>query len=355
MSKDLNISVLVAARDEYIEKLKSTLTPLILQGFNSIYKDSLEMTNGKKTLYKFQELLKSIIEWNQTILQTEADRIKKKCNYVMDIVTAIFVSSVKILASVRLKGKNENIRVKIPTSDIFIHAIYLDAAEQIFYDPYIFYHKTNSFGQIQNNKKNAMGIIKDSIDNVIRNFLPMDDILTEFLADALDDNADIPSEDGSDSEDSIDSDESDIIQGDKIIGDDLYQESESGDTGEQFKSFNTDKHGNVSYQQAEQFQQPETQQVQQFNQPQQSEPQQVQQFNQPEQVEPMGQFNDSGSSSDSGSSYSGSGSYSGSSSGSDSDSGSSSGSSSHSRPKERHRHRHEHRKHRRSKEKYSFF
>ena len=56
MSKNLNISVLVAARDEYIEQLKSILTPLILQGFNSIYSDSLRITGGKKTLYKFPQL-----------------------------------------------------------------------------------------------------------------------------------------------------------------------------------------------------------------------------------------------------------------------------------------------------------
>ena len=113
MSKNLNISVLVAARDEYIEQLKCIITPLMIQGFNSIYQDSIRISNGKQVIYKFQELLKEIPKWNQTILQEESKRIKKKCPYIMDIVTAIFVSNVKILASIRLKGKNENIRVKI--------------------------------------------------------------------------------------------------------------------------------------------------------------------------------------------------------------------------------------------------
>jgi hypothetical protein len=121
MSRRIDISVLVAARDEYIEQLKCILCPLILQGINSIYQDALEISEGKKTLYKFQELLREIPKWNQTILQEESKRIKRKCPYIMDIVTAIFVSNVKILASIRLKGKNENIRVKIPTSDIFVH------------------------------------------------------------------------------------------------------------------------------------------------------------------------------------------------------------------------------------------
>ena len=125
MSK-LNISVIVAARDEYIDQLKSIITPLLIQGFNSIYEDALEFSRGKNILYKFQELLKEIPNWNQTILQAESKRIKQKCGYIMDIVTAIFVSNVKILASIRLKGKNENIRVKIPTRDIFIHSIFTE-------------------------------------------------------------------------------------------------------------------------------------------------------------------------------------------------------------------------------------
>jgi hypothetical protein len=134
MSKKLNISVLVAARDEYIDQLKRILIPLIIQGFNSIYADALKL-NQRKPLYKFQELLKEIPKWNQTILQEESKRIKRKCSYIMDIVTAIFVSNVKILASIRLKGNNENIKVKIPTSDIFIHSIYIESAQKIFYNP----------------------------------------------------------------------------------------------------------------------------------------------------------------------------------------------------------------------------
>jgi len=125
MSKNLNISVLVAARDEYIEQLKSIITPLIIQGVNSIYQDALKISEGKQTIYKFQQFLKDVLTWNQTILQEESKRIKRKCPYIMDIVTAIFVSNVKILASIRLKGNNDNIKVKIPTCEIFIHSVYI--------------------------------------------------------------------------------------------------------------------------------------------------------------------------------------------------------------------------------------
>ena len=235
MGKNLNISVLVSARDEYIQQLKCIMIPLLLQGLNSIYQDAIKITNDKKVIYKFQELLKEIPNWNQTILQEESKRIKKKCNYIMDIVTAIFVTNVKILASVRLKGSKDDIRVKIPTSDIFIHGIYIESAQHIFYDPFLFYHKNaNRYGDIQKNKQFVKEIISNSIDETIRRMLPFDDILQKYLADALNNNAEF----GSDSEEEevlSDSDE------ESINNNDLPSDEESEPEENEIKSFNIGK------------------------------------------------------------------------------------------------------------------
>lgn len=241
MSKNLNISVLVAARDEYIDQLKCILVPLILQGFNSIYQDALKLSENKRTIYKFQELLKQIPQWNQTILQEESKRIKKKCPYIMDIVTAIFVTNVKILASVRLRGSKDDIRVKIPTSDIFIHGIYIESAHQIFYDPFLFYHK-NNLGKLQENKYHVKNIIENSVEETIRQMLPFDDILQKYLADALNDNAEFG--DGSDSSEneSADSDpDEESIDGEDFPSDEEYSDLEEDDPDrDKVKSFNLD-------------------------------------------------------------------------------------------------------------------
>jgi hypothetical protein len=38
---------LVAARDEYIEQLKSIISPLVIQGINSIYEDAVKVQKEK--------------------------------------------------------------------------------------------------------------------------------------------------------------------------------------------------------------------------------------------------------------------------------------------------------------------
>ena len=240
MSKKLNISVLVAARDEYIDQLKRILIPLIIQGFNSIYADALKL-NQRKPLYKFQELLKEIPKWNQTILQEESKRIKRKCSYIMDIVTAIFVSNVKILASIRLKGNNENIKVKIPTSDIFIHSIYIESAQKIFYNPYLFYHINNNFRETENNKKQVIEIVNISIDETIRQMLPFDEILQEYLVNALNDNADKSSDSESSDSELSDSDD-EYLNADDIANSDVDDTEDYNE--DEIKNINTSGTGN---------------------------------------------------------------------------------------------------------------
>ena len=227
MSKNLNISVLVAARDEYIEQLKCIIVPLLIQGFNSIYQDAIKLSENKKIIYKFQHLLKQIPQWNQTILQEESKRIKKKCPYIMDIVTAIFVTNVKILASVRLKGSRDDIRVKIPTSDIFIHSIYIESAQQIFYDPFLFYHKGSSFGKVQENKHYVKQIIVSAVDETIRQMLPFDDILQKYLADALNENAEFGEGESETTEETVSDSDEESINNDDLPSDESESEPES--------------------------------------------------------------------------------------------------------------------------------
>ena len=339
MSKNLNISVLVAARDEYIEQLKCIICPLVIQGINSIYQDAVKVSLGKKVIMTFQQFLKDVLTWNQTILQEESKRIKRKCPYIMDIVTAIFVSNVKILASIRLKGNNDNIKVKIPTCDIFIHSIYIESAQQIYYDPMLFYHKNGNFNQIQKNKKYVREIISDAVAESIRKMMPFDHILEEYLKNALDDNAEYTDSD-SESEEEPEEKENTLVN-DKIINE---SESEEEPESEENSTKNLHIDGLNSY----------------INQ---TQPQS--QFLPTEPIEPnaptnptvsnyqenfQNQEHDSDSDSDSNSSFS-----------SGSSSSSSSSSSSDSEPEqkeERHKHRDKHEKHHDKhgkKHKYSFF
>ncbi len=181
----LNISVLAQGREFYLRQLKLHLTPLIFEGLVSIYDDATKLeeeTNEFEgnTLKQFQKLLTAIPNWNQSILEEETRRILTEVDFLMDIVAAVFVAHVQILASVKLGGKNSKVRVKIPTSDIFIHAIYSKSAETFYYNPYKFqtYH-------IRESNEYIKEMINRSIDDVIDSMIPIESILKEYISNVF--------------------------------------------------------------------------------------------------------------------------------------------------------------------------
>ena len=239
MSNTINIGVLVAARDEYFEILKTNLAPLIIQGFNSIYTDALRITHGKQTLPKFQQLLQEILTWNQTILTKECKRIKLKFPQMMDCLTAILVSCVKILSSVRLNNNDSDIQIKICTPDIFIHAIYIECGKQFWYNPWLFYHKNTKLGSMQKRKFDILQIVRESIDESIRKLIPLDSIIKEYLTEALNSKTDTIQDPIEQQDPTVeDDDDDDEVDEEDIEQDDEIDEEEEEDDGEENNKIN---------------------------------------------------------------------------------------------------------------------
>jgi hypothetical protein len=181
----LNINVLAQGREFYLRQLKIHLTPLIFEGLVSLYEDAKireKETNEYEGnhLKQFQKLLCDVITWNQSILEEETRRILTEVDFLMEMVAAVFVAHVQILASVKLGGKNSKIRVKIPTSDIFIHAVYRKSAETFYYNPRIFetYHIRESNEYIKEN-------INKCIDDTIDSMIPIESIIKEYISNVF--------------------------------------------------------------------------------------------------------------------------------------------------------------------------
>ncbi len=176
----MDATVLVAAKEMYTQQLKKYLSPLIFQFYVELYENGVEEekkeSKYQNDLMKFQASLCNIPYWNQSILEKETTKILSKVDFLMRLVAAIFLTYVKILASVRMGGNNKNIRVRIPTSDIFVHTVFCKSAEIIYYKPYsIRNHK------IREDKENIMEMINTGIDDSINSMIPLENILKEYL------------------------------------------------------------------------------------------------------------------------------------------------------------------------------
>ena len=116
---NVNVAILVDAKNEYTKQLQKMIVPELYTGFEKIYND--ESNN-------FQNNLTKIPQWNQEFVEKETERILEKtgCTWIDQLLTAVFVSNVKILTAVKNKKSVPQIELRVPLLSQFIHKCYLN-------------------------------------------------------------------------------------------------------------------------------------------------------------------------------------------------------------------------------------
>ena len=74
------------------------LTPLLIQGLQSIFREACDLCvnneENEKYLMTFQNFLTRVPKWNQQIIENETKRIvqESKCNYLEDLLTCVHIT-----------------------------------------------------------------------------------------------------------------------------------------------------------------------------------------------------------------------------------------------------------------------
>jgi len=178
---------LVETKKEYTIHLENALAPLIYEGISSIYEDAKNNASEGEELRLFQNLLRKIPSWNEYLIEQETNRIIKvstKGEIIEDLIKAVIKSNIMILTNTPPE-KKDNMRIKHDIStQKFIHNSYMEVARNIFQNPYLFYHKYNSF-ELKKNQRDATDVIKKSIEQAIRKLLPMNLVLQNYLGNTF--------------------------------------------------------------------------------------------------------------------------------------------------------------------------
>ena len=189
-----SIPVLVEAKKEYTNQLQQILTPRLFEGFKSIYEELLDTVSEeiyeKKTqstsiIKLFQKSLKDIPLWNIDMIKNEHNRIEKisNCDYLDNLIEAVFITNTKILTSVQINSKEAmNVQINVPQTQHFIHKCYIKCSKELYKNPYVFdVSKTLTAKEKHTNLRDTLSIINNSIQNAVRNLLPIRDILKHGL------------------------------------------------------------------------------------------------------------------------------------------------------------------------------
>lgn len=187
---DFNISSLHESKNEWGSRLLTILTPLITEGFKSIFDEAVNLCKSNnemdKYLMTFQNFISRIPKWNQNIIETEKLRIIERsgCNYMEDLVTCVHIIQLKLLTAVRVGQKQKKIDISIPKLDDFIHKIYINVARKVYKNVYLFEINIPPL-QVQKHHRELEIIIQECILNTVRESIPVETILRAYMDETV--------------------------------------------------------------------------------------------------------------------------------------------------------------------------
>jgi hypothetical protein len=137
----------------------------------------------KKLLLSFQILLEDISEWNHDKVQRETQNIAMgtQCDYLEELLTAVFVAHTKVLSSIRLTNKQKRLQITIPKLEHFLHKTLIECARFLWTNTYLFSSSCTAIEK-QKNMRHVESFIGDGIAQGIRLMLPVKSILREYLS-----------------------------------------------------------------------------------------------------------------------------------------------------------------------------
>ena len=189
---DFNVSALHESKNEWGARLLTILTPLIVEGFKSIFEESLNLCRANnemdKYLMTFQNFISRIPKWNPAIIENEKKRIcdKSGCTYLDDLITCVHIIQLKLLTAVRAGTKQKKVDIQIPKFEDFIHKVYIHVARKIYKNVYLFETNIPPL-QTQKNHRELEVIIQECILNAVRESIPIDMILRAYLDETIED------------------------------------------------------------------------------------------------------------------------------------------------------------------------
>ena len=179
----------------YTNQLVSILTPCMFDSIKNIYNRACDIVkdNNKMTIeYAFKVCLKDLFKLSSTSIINEVNKIKQLSNsasYFDNLIRSVIKSHIVLMSYNVSKEDCPLCDMRKYNIDInrFIHECYIELGNQIFNDPKIFI-LTLKDGELLNDVSGTIRcgnkfdkLVKKCISKVIFDFVPVNEILTEYL------------------------------------------------------------------------------------------------------------------------------------------------------------------------------
>ena len=200
---DSILSVYSDARAEYTKQLCVFLVPAYFQFYIELLDKAKTDTinEPKRLLWQFQNYLNEVHDWNMEKVHNEIHRIQTNsgCDYLDDLLTAVFIAHTKVLSAIRLSSNNKKIKIDIPKVEHFLFKALCETSKLLWSSTYLFREGISGIEK-QQNYRNIEQLLNEGILQAIRSLVPVKSILKDFV------NGDISNENTHNDDDSDDND-----------------------------------------------------------------------------------------------------------------------------------------------------
>jgi len=187
--QDTSAAIYSEAKSEYTKQLVFNFQPTLLRFFLDRHAEAKAApsvtSKTKSVLSEFQESLTQIPEWNLDKVQRETATLLQTvhCDYIEDLITAVFIAHTKILSAIRLNAKpRQKIRITVPKPDHFMHRTLSECSRLLWSNVYLFSDTGSSLDR-QKNMNDVNRLLEEGLLQAIRNLLPVKSILRDSLQD----------------------------------------------------------------------------------------------------------------------------------------------------------------------------
>ena len=191
--QDSSAAIYSEAKSEYTDQLVFNFQPALLRffldRFTEVKASPSVASKTKSALSEFQESLSQIPDWNLDKVHSETSELLKAihCDYIEDLITAVFIAHTKILSAIRLHSKpRRKINITVPKPDHFMHRTMSECSRFLWSNVYLFDDSVPSVDR-QKNMNEVNHFLEKGILQAIRNLLPVKSILRDSLQEDDDD------------------------------------------------------------------------------------------------------------------------------------------------------------------------
>jgi len=178
-----SIGLYTEARNEYLKQLSTWIVPPIVEFFRKEY-GSLSTKEGEGAMAAFQDYCSEVPRWNQDVIEKHINAVLDtcRCDYVEELMTAVFIAHTKVLTSVRVNTKQKKLQITLPKLDHFLHRVFTECARMFWKAPFLFAENL-SYIERQKNILQAESMCTEGLSGAIRSLLPVKNILRDYLED----------------------------------------------------------------------------------------------------------------------------------------------------------------------------